>query len=599
MKFSELIGQLRIAMSILPGRHRGWILGAILGSVALAGLDMFGVAAMLPLLDLLTNGTSGTYGGMLARLFGTNDLQTLIIVSGAIIAASFILKSVAAIAFRWWLLGRMNRLAADTASELLRAYLLSPYAAHRMRSLPNIYRNLGMSVDETFGRVLTGLVTLASSLITALGIAVVLLIISPVATLVALVVFAGATLGIQAALKSRQLAIGDRIADADVAAWRVVTPSLEGFRDTRVAALVETYVERYRAARRSRARASRSFALMGEMPRYALEIVFIITIILLTVLLFATTSADAALAVLGVFAVASVRLLPTLNQVSGMLASVRAGEAGLKLLVAEVEEFAQQTQHNEVRLSPEPRYGDIVIDDVTFSYPDSDEQILRGVSTIVRAGEMTAFVGSSGAGKSTLLDLVLGLLEPVSGRITVGGRSIYDDPQSWFDTLGMVSQDVFLFDGTLRQNIAYGVPDHDVDEDALNDAIRSAQLTSFIASLEEGLDSRVGERGVRLSGGQRQRIGIARALYRRPTLLVLDEATSALDNATEAQIAETIDALKGEITILVVAHRLSTVKNADRIVFMSNGSIAAEGDMSSLSETNAEFRHLVELGKLT
>ncbi|MBX0301332.1 ABC transporter ATP-binding protein/permease [Cryobacterium sp. 1639] len=599
MKLSNLLEHLRIAMSLLPGRHRGWLVGAVLGSVLLAALDMLGVAAMLPLLDLLTNGTSGTYGGWLAGFFGTDDMQTLIILCGSLIAAAFILKSVVSIAFRWWLLGRINQLAADTASELLRAYLLSPYSTHRMRALPAIYRNLGMSIDETFGRVLTGLVTLLSNLITVVGIAAVLLIVSPLATIVAITVFASATLGIQALLKSRQLAIGDRVAAADVAGWRVVTPSLEGFRDTRIAALAGAYVQRYRAARTARAHAARSFTLMSELPRYALEIVFILTIILLTVLLFATSSSATALSVLGLFAVASVRLLPTMNQVSAMMTSIRAGEAGMKLLVAEIEEFGQHTPHQEERLSIEAHRGDIVIDDVVFAYPDSDEQILRGVTTIVRSGEMTAFVGSSGAGKSTLLDLVLGLLTPTSGQILSGGRSIYDDPQTWFDSLGMVSQDVFLFDGTLRQNIAFGVPDEDIDEIAIQEALASAQLTSFIAALDQGLDTRVGERGVRLSGGQRQRIGIARALYRRPAVLVLDEATSALDNATEAQIAETIDALKGRMTILVVAHRLSTVKNADRIVFMSDGRIAAEGDMSSLSERNAEFRHLVELGRLT
>lgn len=599
MRLSKLLENLRVAMSLLPGRHRGWLVGAVLGSVLLAALDMLGVALMLPLLDLLTNGTSATYGGWLADFFGTEDLQTLIIWCGSLIAIAFILKSVVSIGFRWWLLGRINQLAADTASELLRAYLLSPYSTHRMRSLPDIYRNLGMSIDETFGRVLTGLVTLVSSLITVLGITAVLLIVSPLATVVAITVFASATIGIQALLKSRQLAIGERVAAADVAAWRVVTPSLEGFRDTRVAALAGPYVERYRAARIARAHAARSFTLMSEMPRYALEIVFILTIILLTVLLFATSSSATALSVLGLFAVASVRLLPTMNQVSGMMTSIRAGETGMKLLVAEIEEFALHTPHLEERTSIEPHRGDIVIDDVVFNYPDSDEPILRGVSTIVRSGEMTAFVGSSGAGKSTLLDLVLGLLTPSSGQILSGGRSIYDDPQAWFDSLGMVSQDVFLFDGTLRQNIAFGVPDDEIDEEAIQQALASAQLTSFITSLEHGLDTRVGERGARLSGGQRQRIGIARALYRKPAVLVLDEATSALDNATEAQIAETIDALKGHMTILVVAHRLSTVKNADRIVFMSAGRIAAEGDMASLSERNAEFRHLVELGRLT
>lgn len=599
MKISELLRKLRIAMSLLPGQHSGWLVGAVLGSVVLALLDMLGVAAMLPLLDLLTTGVSGAAGSWLSEFLGINDLQTLIIVCASAIAVAFILKSAVTIGFRWWLLGRINRLAADTASEMLRAYLLAPFPAHRMRSLPDIYRNLGMSVDDTYGRVLTGLVTLVSNLITVVGIAIVLLIVSPLATAVAVVVFAIATAGLQALLKSRQLAIGERVAAADVAAWQVVAPSLEGFRDTRVAGLAGPYVARYRTAKTTRALASRTFALLSETPRYVLEIVFILAIVLLTMLLFATSSSANALSVLGLFAVAAVRLLPTLNQVSGMMASVRAGEAGLNILVGEIESFRQHTPHVEQRTSDVSYSGDIEIDNVTFSYPNADQPILRGVTTSIRAGEMTAFVGSSGAGKTTLLDLVLGLLEPSSGHITCGGRTISDDRQGWFESLGMVSQDVFLFNGTLRDNIALGIRPEDVDETALEEALASAKLTEFVASLEDGLDTVVGERGGRLSGGQRQRVGIARALYRRPSVLILDEATSALDNVTEAEIAETIDGLKGHMTILVVAHRLSTVKNADRIVFMSEGLIAAEGDMESLAEQNAEFRRLVELGRLT
>lgn len=600
MKVSELVANLKIAMSLLPGRHVGWLIGAILGSVLLAALDMLGVAAMLPLLDLLSSGASGASGRWLSNAFGTDDLQTLIVVCASAIAAAFMLKSLVTIWFRWWLLGRISRLSADTAAEMLRAYLLSPFPAHRRRTLPDVYRNLGMSVDDTFSRVLTGLVTLVSTLITVAGIGLVLLIVSPLATAIAIVVFAGATYGIQALLKSRQMAIGDRVAAADVAAWGVVTPSLEGFRDTRVAGLVGAYVERYRAARTSRALAARSFAILSEMPRYILEIVFILTIVILSVVLFSTSSSASALAVLALFAVASVRLLPTLNQLSSMMTSVRAGETGLKILVGEITSFRQHTLHSEERVSSEAYHGDIRIDNVAFSYPDDTEHpILRGVTTTVRAGEMTAFVGSSGAGKSTLLDLVLGLLEPTTGHIVCGDRSIYTDKQGWFDSLGMVSQEVFLFNGTLRQNIALGVPADEVDETALNDALASAKLAEFVATLDDGLDTIVGERGSRLSGGQRQRVGIARALYRRPSVLVLDEATSALDNATEAEIAETIDSLKGTMTILVVAHRLSTIKNADRILFMSEGLIAAEGDMEELTAANAEFRHLVELGRLS
>jgi ABC-type multidrug transport system fused ATPase/permease subunit len=209
-----------------------------------------------------------------------------------------------------------------------------------------------------------------------------------------------------------------------------------------------------------------------------------------------------------------------------------------------------------------------------------------------------AFVGSSGAGKSTLLDLVLGLLEPTEGSIECGDRSISDDLAAWYAELGVVPQDVFLLNDTLSANIAFGVSAERVDRARIDEVMAMSQLDGLLAELPEGLETVVGERGVRLSGGQRQRIGLARALYRRPSVLVLDEATSALDNLTEHEIAATLGRLQGSMTILIVAHRLSTVRHADTLVFLKDGRIEAEGGFEQVRAQSADFARLVELGAL-
>jgi ABC-type multidrug transport system fused ATPase/permease subunit len=239
-----------------------------------------------------------------------------------------------------------------------------------------------------------------------------------------------------------------------------------------------------------------------------------------------------------------------------------------------------------------------VLRDLSFRYPDAEDFVLRGISLEIRENRTTAFVGSSGAGKSTLLDVVLGLLQPTEGQVVVGGRVIVDDLAGWYAGLGVVPQDVFLLNDTLATNIAFGVPRDEIDRDRVHEVVRMAQLESLVGQLPEGLETVVGERGVRLSGGQRQRIGLARALYRRPRVLVLDEATSALDNVTEHEIAKTLGALQGTLTIVIVAHRLSTVRHADTLVFLKDGQVQTEGTFEEVRAGNADFARLVELGEL-
>jgi ABC-type multidrug transport system fused ATPase/permease subunit len=246
----------------------------------------------------------------------------------------------------------------------------------------------------------------------------------------------------------------------------------------------------------------------------------------------------------------------------------------------------------------EPLRGDIRLSGVEFSYPDAAAPVVSGIDLVIREHRTTAFVGSSGAGKSTIIDLVLGLLAPTRGAITCGGVPILDDPARWYAGLGVVPQDAFLLNDTVQANIAFGLPEDEIDPVRVRRALSLARLDDVVAELPDGVHTVIGERGSRLSGGQRQRLGLARALYREPRVLVLDEATSALDNDTEAQIAASLASLHGEMTIIIVAHRLSTVRDADTLVFLSGGRVRGEGSFAQVRAVVPEFARMVELGEL-
>ncbi|MGW9631493.1 ABC transporter ATP-binding protein [Agromyces sp. NPDC055520] len=564
----------------------------------LAALDTLGVAAMVPLTQLI--GGADTDSGALAvisDLLGTSDPTTLIPIVAGVVAVLFVVKSLVSIVFRWQLLGRTSRVSADAASALLRSYVLAPYAAHRARRLREIYRSVNDAVSQATS-VLLAVVSICTDLAVLVAITVVLAITDPVVTIVTVLVFGIFVVGLQRVLRRTQTRLGEESAELSLVAWQYLLPSLDGFREARLSSRGEDFVQGYRSARLRGARLGRDMGIIGDIPRYTLEIGFVVAVAAISVYLFRVGTPAQALVVLGVFAAAALRALPTLTRVSSNIATLRTGQAGLRIFLASAEELRSGGEHDEQPRDQARYLGDLVLDGVEFRYPDADAPVLDNLSLRIPRNTTIAFVGSSGAGKSTLIDLVLGLLEPTRGSIECGGRPIADDLAAWYAGLGVVPQDVFLFNDTVATNVAFEIDPDRVDVARVREALAMAQLDEVIAAMPDGVHTVVGERGVRLSGGQRQRLGIARALYRRPTVLVLDEATSALDNETEHQISQTLARLSGTMTILIVAHRLSTVRHTDTLVFLKDGHIEAQGAFEEVRAASTEFARLVELGRL-
>jgi len=329
------------------------------------------------------------------------------------------------------------------------------------------------------------------------------------------------------------------------------------------------------------ARVAQFQATLQQLPRLWLELLAVTGLALLVLSMLAQgRDMISIVPTLGLFAVAAFRLMPSVNRILGALQLLRYAHIVI------------DTLHEEFKLdAPEPGAGatktatsttpafqkEISLSDIGYSYPAAATEALNNLSIVIHKEESVGFIGPSGSGKSTLVDVILGLLPPVAGKVMVDGQDIQKNLRAWQDQIGYVPQTIYLTDDTLRRNVAFGLPDGQIDDAAVRRAIKDAQLEEFVASLKDGIESRVGERGIRLSGGQRQRIGIARALYHDPSVLVLDEATSALDTATESDVMRAVTALQGSKTILIVAHRLSTVEHCDRLYRLEHGKVVSEG----------------------
>jgi len=269
-------------------------------------------------------------------------------------------------------------------------------------------------------------------------------------------------------------------------------------------------------------------------------------------------------------------MLPSFNRITGYMGGIMFNKPSIDAVykdLKEIEVLLRQQEQEEQETEKLPFADKLTVENVTFQYPENDRVILNKANLTVRKNTSVAFIGASGAGKTTLADLILGLFEPQEGRIAVDGTDIKGHMKAWHQCIGYIPQNIYLMDDTIRANITFGIPDKQIDEAQIRRALKEAQLEQFVDSLPDGLDTEIGDRGVKLSGGQRQRIGIARALYRNPEVLVLDEATSALDNDTEKEVMQAIDGLHGTRTMIVIAHRLSTIRNCDEIYEVGNGTI--------------------------
>jgi ATP-binding cassette, subfamily B, bacterial PglK len=379
---------------------------------------------------------------------------------------------------------------------------------------------------------------------------------------------------------------------------KIVLESISGIKEIKVLGRESSFVDQYRFSAMRTAVAQRYRYILLELPRPLMEIIAVFTMLFISlILLVMGRTAGTFVPVLALFGTATVRLLPALRIIVSAYTDIRYNMHAIDPVYDDLnllEQTADKQPKTEDAAVPDPYpfTSRIMFEDVTYQYPRGHHDAIRHIHLTIPKGAMIGLVGPSGAGKTTLVDILLGLLEPQKGRVTVDNQNIFEDINRWRMNLGYIPQFIHLSDDTICKNVAFGVPDDQIDELRLKQAVRSAQLEAFVGELPEGLDTVVGEKGVRLSGGQRQRIGIARALYSNPQVLIMDEATSALDNITEQFVIDALENLRSDRTIVIIAHRLTTVRNCDMIYLVDEGSILAQGSYDCLLKNSGAFRKM-------
>ncbi|MFW0110861.1 ABC transporter ATP-binding protein [Rothia sp. CCM 9416] len=576
---------------------RTLVIIAILSSV-LAISETIAIVLVLPLINLAM-GQENAIPGFLKNSLEALGIdqpsgQGLVLVIALILI--FITKDLLTMWFNWRQSGFLANQRVKTSSRLMEQFMSMPWGSFRQRTTAEMIRTMNDATAQVYSLVVGGFLGLSNALITTLAILIALLIAVPLPTLAILVYFSVASFIYGRIIRSRTLAAGEQIMTASVQGYLRALHGLGAFKEITLRHTEEYFTTHYRQAAREGAYAARFASFLSSIPKYLLEILFILAVGGLLAYMFLSADGPAALGAMALLVAAGFRLLPNIALIISSTNNISLGSKSLDVVLDELYTQYRPLPTQHEYLERLPFHHEIELKDVHFSFPGAEEETIKGVNLKIPFGTSVAFVGGSGAGKTTMVDLILGLLPATQGQVLADGVDIQSHVRSWQENVSMVAQDVYMSGWSLQQNIVF---DSDTtDPVRLKDAVRRAQLDDLVASLPKGLDSECGEGGSRLSGGQRQRVGIARALYRNPALLVLDEATSALDNLTEKKITETIDRLHGEVTVVVVAHRLSTVKNADLIVYMKDGKVSATGSFVELQKKSPEFAKLVELGSL-
>ncbi|MBP9997506.1 MAG: ABC transporter ATP-binding protein [Lachnospiraceae bacterium] len=585
--FFRMFGQLNKILT--SGQKRQAVVIALL-SIISALLETLGVTVILPfILAMLQPQTLMEYEkvAFVLDLLGITDAVGMITFVGISVILIYVFKNVFIMIFNYFKLRFRNNLERDLSIIMLKSYIEKPYtfflnvnSAEIMRGITGDNAGVATAVDSYC--------TLLNECMTCLMIGIVLVLINPIMAVTVLGLAGVIALVMVLILRKRVSTCAVKSRDAFALRYRHSYETVNGIKDIDVMRRQNFFLKKFASASSNAAKANTEYLWIAALPSRATEVIFISGLVLLVLAAYNFFNDDMTMLVaqFSALAVASTRLLPSIANISNAMNALifqrPALENAYNNIVGGGLKDSLSDGDSAVDNGMKAAFEDVIqVNDVVWRYADHLPNVINHLSLDIHRGEAIGLVGESGAGKSTLADILLGLYTPQNGSITVDGKPILDEKTQWHKMVGYVPQTVFLLDDTVRNNILFGIPEEDADEELLARAVDQAQMRGFVEGLEYGMDTVLGERGVKLSGGQRQRIAIARALYYNPDILVLDEATSALDNETESAVIEAINALQGDKTLIIVAHRLTTIANCDR-VFEIGGGVAREIDKESI-----------------
>ncbi|HSU96444.1 MAG TPA: ABC transporter ATP-binding protein [Gemmatimonadaceae bacterium] len=570
---------------LMSARQRTQLVLLFLGMLAGAMMEMAGIGAIPAFAALVGSPDRVLNNGLVERYFG--DLHSvpqsslLLYAAGALLVL-FIFKNT----YLFLLLLAQSRFTQRFQSRLavrvLRAYLYAPYHLHLQRNPSELLRNANSEALEIIASVVMPGMVLTMELLTVAAILTLLFLAEPAVSLFACILLGGTALVFMKTIRSRLSLYGEQIQFFRGKMVQSVHESLSSVKMTKVLGREDHFLKSFAAHTDGYSEANRFRQIATETPRLILEVTAIAGLLGVAAVLTAAGKPPITVTVtLALLSIALVRTIPSVNRITSSVATLRYGHYALEAINKDLTELETQSLTIHGDALPMSFRESIRFDDVSYTYPGASKASLAHISLRIGRGSSVAIIGPTGAGKTTLVDLLLGLLAPSDGCILVDEVNLTRAIASWQRSIGYVPQDIYLTDDSIRGNIALGIPAADIDPAAIDQALSAAQLDEFVRSLPAGLDTVVGERGVRLSGGQRQRIGIARALYHNPSVLIFDEATSSLDTATEELVIQAVDALRGSRTIIVIAHRLSTIRNCDYVFSLRDGAVSSEGPVAN------------------
>lgn len=587
---------IRKILFLLDRRER-WKLAMLLAMAVVSGLvQVVGVGSIMPFMAVLTD-PELIQEQLLLRwahaLFGAPSTNRFLLILGTGVLAAFVLSN-ALVAFTQWYTYRFARWNQYRISRrLLEAYLSRPYVYHLQHNSANAGRNILVETQTFTQSVLVPGLQAVTYAISVLLVAGFLVWLSPVVAAIAVGIIGGAYGLVYMSLRRRLHRLGGQRLEANVGRFKAANEAFGAIKEVKASGKEAAFLARFDPDAKRFAKALASQQAMSQLPRHLVEVVAMGSVLLVVLLLLsAGQTATSIVPMVSVYALAGHRLFPAFQHIYAAASQLRTHAPVLDELGAEISQLASTPSSAIARLHPSERFPfvqAIELRDVCFTYPGRDDAALKDVWLTIPHGAAVALVGETGAGKTTLADVLLGLLRPQEGQILVDGTVLDEhNLRRWRREIGYVPQHIYLADDTVANNIAFGMSPQEVDREAVERAGRIANIHDYIVGdLPSGYDTVVGERGVRLSGGQRQRIGIARALYQDPEVLVLDEATSALDNATEAAVQTAIHQVAEAKTLIVIAHRLTTISECEIVCLMARGRIVAVGSYDTIIQPSA------------
>lgn len=563
---------------IFSGRDKVKMLLLLVTVVMGSFFELMGVAIFTPFVNVIMNPETIQETWYLKLLFDAFSFQStnnfLAALAGAIIFI-YLFKNIFLALQKNWIYKFSYGIQMKISTKLLKTYIQEPYTFHLNHNIAVLQRSLQEDTD-LFTKGIIHVMELIAEIAVCGTLGIFLFVVSKsiAGTVVVMLVFSVLVFTTISRQFSKKLGKQCQTYKANLYQW--VNQSLGGIKELKILNREDYFINSYRDNYKKYVHGQRVNRLIAVLPRYFVEALCMSGLLLAVIIkMFWGQKSDFTefIPQLAVFAVAAFRLLPSVGKINEHVADILYSLPSLDLIYHDLKAIEEEP---EVKVKEEMDWNfedKIAVKNVKYHYPDSEEMVIDGATFEIPKGKTVAFIGTSGAGKSTMVDIILGLLKPQYGKVYADDLNVHEHQYVWQKEVGYIPQVIYLSDDTIRNNIAFGVEVDKIDETAVQNALKKAQLYEFIENLPNGLDTVVGDRGVRLSGGQRQRIGIARALYHDPEVLVLDEATSALDNETESAIMEAIDSLQGQKTILIIAHRLTTIRNVDVIFEVSGGKV--------------------------